>query len=478
MGDLLDAYTVLVLEAEPETDWAPELPVGIIEGDCRDVLRELPDACVQTVVTSPPYFGLRDYGTGEWSSGDENCDHVKGELRRGVNLANSVHLTRGGAKKIAEVGHVHYGAVCERCGAVRTDRQLGLEPTPAEFVDALVGVFREVRRVLRDDGTVWLNLGDSYASHDGGGWRDGNFPSSKGWEEHSARNRAGTYRAGGVKAKDLFGIPWMIAFALRDDGWYLRSDIVWSKPNPMPESVTDRPTKSHEYVFLLAKSRRYFYDAEAIRDEFVDERNGRDGSKLTRVRNVGGRTDGFTTPNGWAPPPGRAGKNKRTVWTIPSRPFPGAHFATFPPALVEPCVLAGSSARGACERCGAPWQRVSEKSYRSGPTYKDAGDETTLTMGRNRNVTRLGDGIEVTTVGWEPTCECGAGVVPCVVLDPFAGAGTVGVVAGQLDRHFIGVELKPDYAALARDRITKEGRPGNRKHEPPKVLAGQMEMPT
>ena len=249
----------------------------IIEGDCRDTLAGLPERSVQTCVTSPPYFGLRDYGH---------------------------------------------------------DGQLGLEPTPDEFVAALVAVFRGVRRVLRDDGTVWLNLGDSYAVN-GGARSYGSTDGALGRGDAPGFLRRAP---AGLKPKDLLGIPWMVAFALRADGWYLRSDIIWSKPNPMPESVTDRPTKAHEYVFLLSKGPRYFYDADAIREP--NDHPDRSGTNpRLAISTQPGNT--FQGRDGRAIESNPEGRNRRSVWTVATQPFPGAHFATFPPKLIEPCILAG-----------------------------------------------------------------------------------------------------------------------------------------
>lgn len=312
-------------------------------GDCMDVLRGLADASVDCCVTSPPYFGLRDYG-------------VAG--------------------------------------------QIGLEDTPDAFVDALVRVFREVRRVLRDDGTLWLNLGDSYASG-GRSTRDVDAV-NKGNTGAMQPHRPG---AGAAKPKDLLGIPWRVAFALQADGWYLRQDIIWHKPNPMPESVRDRCTKAHEYLFLLSKNERYYFDSEAMQEPAV----GRNAHDLTgtgyaapgQTRNRGNRTAkdgknealgertyaGFNARRNEATADGvPATRNRRSVWTVPTAPFKGAHFATFPSALIEPCVLAGSRHGG-------------------------------------------------------------------MVLDPFGGAGTTGLVAAQHGRIGVLCELNPAYVGIAERRI-------------------------
>ena len=254
----------------------------ILQGDCIEQMKTLDEKSVQTCVTSPPYFGLRDYGH---------------------------------------------------------DGQIGLEPTPDEFVQALVEVFREVRRVLRDDGTVWLNLGDSYAGSGRGRNADGTAPNPQGKQ---ATHRGSTdgeltpIETPGLKQKDLIGIPWMVAFALRADGWYLRQDIIWHKPNPMPESVQDRCTKAHEYIFLLSKSQRYFYDAEAIAEDVVKGAAGssfNDGQTAIHQLGRASDTERIEQPR----------RNKRSVWTVSTKPFSGAHFATFPPDLIEPCILAGSA---------------------------------------------------------------------------------------------------------------------------------------
>jgi len=259
----------------------PNGEATILIGDNRDTLPTLPEKSVQTVVTSPPYYGLRDYGN---------------------------------------------------------DGQIGLEPTPDEYVAALVDVFREVRRVLRDDGTLWLNLGDSYASNPASG---GEQSSKMTGGEHKRTPSIGYRRPANLKPKDLIGIPWRVAFALQADGWYLRQDIIWHKPNPMPESVTDRCTKAHEYLFLLSKSARYYYDADAVREGdqvYTRKAGGYHNDIGTKpkggeYRNKGGIADKDTTT---------VGRNRRSVWTIATQPYSGAHFATFPPKLIEPCILAGS----------------------------------------------------------------------------------------------------------------------------------------
>jgi len=351
-------------------------------GDCREVLRTLEADSVHMVCTSPPYWGLRDYGT---------------------------------------------------------PGQLGLEATPEEYVAAMVDVFREVRRVLRPDGTVWLNLGDSYAA--GGGIGGNGY--NDGRANRDLRGRSPV--TAGLKPKDLVGIPWRVAFALQADGWYLRSDIIWSKPNPMPESVTDRPTKAHEYLFLLAKSARYFYDAAAVREAATfDGTRGNGNARETTPLNG----DRWATHKGLTAYDG-SGRNLRSVWTIATAPYPGAHFATFPPRLVEPCVKAGSPEGGVCPDCGAPWARVVERT-----AMVIARSERTHSMGQTRSSGTMLAPPTSETTGWRPTCDHGGDPVPATVLDPFAGTGTVGLVAQSLSRRALLVDLNPEYLVqcLGRNR--------------------------
>ena len=345
------------------------MSVQILIGDALSRLRELPDASVHCCITSPPYWGLRAYG------GDPGM--------------------------------------------------IGLEATFAEHLDNLVAVFREVRRVLRDDGTCWLNYGDAYTSGDRATYRSG-ASDNKGHQVQDGQPRPKTPT--GLKPKDLMMMPARVAMALQDDGWWLRSEIIWHKPNPMPESATDRPTSSHEKLFLLSKAPRYFYDAEAVR---------------TR------------------------GANLRNIWTIATQAYPGAHFATFPEALVIPCIKAGTSEKGVCAECGAPWAREVESKTRfesgSGkagnvPAGKYAG--TAQAESGDYDI-RMGPVRDVMTTGWHQSCTCrnptfGSPVIhtrPATVLDPFAGSGTVGLVADKLGRDAILIEISEDYADMARRRI-------------------------
>jgi DNA modification methylase len=335
--------------------------------------------------------------------------------------------------------------------------QIGLEPSPQEYVRQMVEVFREVRRVLRNDGTVWLNLGDSYART--GGWSsndglDGLARGESGRAKSNIQNgRNGQKRPDSLKEKDLVGIPWRVALALQDDGWWLRSDIIWAKPNPMPESVTDRPTKAHEYIFLLTKSARYYYDADAVRVPHQPESLARDslGWKAAfkgRHTTPGEKRPHSTDHNGFLNP---AGANLRTVWTVPTSPFSDAHFATFPPKLIEPCVLAGTSEKGECPECGAPWKREVERT-----AMVINRSDRTHSKGQTRPSGTMVEPPSSTTTGWSHTCSHNAEPVPQLILDPFTGAGTTGLVATRKGRRFIGTELNPDYANMARNRIVND----------------------
>jgi len=275
----------------------------ILQGDVLDKLQEIESDSIQCVVTSPPYWNLRDYQTAEWEGGDENCSHIEQKC-----LASDKNTLAGG-KKGNQVTNIsmQYKSECKKCGAKRVDKQLGLEETPEEFVANLVKVFSEVKRVLKSSGTVWLNLGDSYYN------------------------------------KSLAGIPFKVAFALQSDGWYLRQDIIWHKPNPMPESVTDRCTKAHEYIFLLTKSSKYYYDADAIREPFAESSTGRLNQNIDKQVGTT-RANGGKKSNGNLKAVGdiEKGRNKRSVWTITTKPYKEAHFAVFPPKIPELCIKAGS----------------------------------------------------------------------------------------------------------------------------------------
>jgi DNA modification methylase len=435
-------------------------PLVVLCGDVVERLGELESESVHCCVTSPPYWGLRDYGTAEWEGGEAECDHLK-PFDAVSHATSGLKLAKNHAEAMSNVGHKHepYRNDCGKCGAKRIDSQLGLEKTPEEYVARMVEIFREVRRVLRKDGTLWLNLGDSYAANgvSGLGVTEGHGL-FRGGAKHDNRIREKSCPSG-LKPKDLVGIPWRVAFALQADGWYLRSDIIWSKPNPMPESVTDRPTRAHEYLFLLTKSPRYFYDSEAIREPELNEgrsqaeierqrkrREGNEFRKGTLVNDSCGTWRGNGNYIG--------GRNKRSVWTVATAPYPEAHFATYPPDLIKPCILAGTSAKGCCAKCGSPWNRIVEReiiNQSSSPRYSGVSLRNDSEDGRTERATK--------TLGWQRTCDpihCTGNDVtaPCTVLDPFAGSGTTGAVALELGRKAILIELNPTYCELIEQRCT------------------------
>ena len=395
--------------------------IRLLTGDCRDVLRTLPACSVHTVITSPPYYGLRDYGTAQWDGGDSGCDHVA-QRSVGASTLKNDGRPNPGILEHHKVPGVPYRDICGKCGARRIDRQLGLEATPEAYLSAMVEVFREVRRVLRDDGTCWVNQGDLFVN------------------------------------KQLQMMPARFALALQADGWFLRSSIIWAKPNPMPESCTDRPTSAHEHVFLLSKAARYFYDADAVREaqsEGTIERFGNGNAPRKPAVKQGGTDRQSDT---WRDPVGvlANGRNLRNVWTIATQAFPDVHYATFPTALVERCIRAGTSERGCCAACGAPWCRVTETNYTPGGP-KHSGNAKALRYIRDGE--REDSGYKTrhdTTTGWSPGCTCDAGVVPCTVLDPFIGSGTTALVADRLQRNAIGIDLNTDYARMAQERISRD----------------------
>lgn len=354
---------------------------GFIRADARFI--PLRDESVHCCVTSPPYWGLRKYV-------------VKGP-------------------------------------------QLGLEKTFEEYVAKMVEVLREVKRILRKDGTLWLNLGDSYGS---------------GRKTDHALGKQGF-------SKQLIGIPWRVAFSLQADGWYLRSDIIWSKPNPMPESVEDRPTKAHEYIFLFSKSQKYYFDAEAVKESSITHAVEHRGIGISNKRkdlrsdiesrhrsSIQGGQSMQAEPNGQ--------RNIRTVWTIATQPYPEAHFATFPEELPERCIKAGTSEKGCCPKCGKPWVRVVSRNTNSRMVEPSEIDRFgTGEAGIHRKVggqyQKWLDANPKKTIGWKPSCSCGQEPVPCVVFDPFIGSGTVGRVSEELGRRWVGLDL--GYGKLVKNRI-------------------------
>jgi DNA modification methylase len=301
----------------------------IKQGDCLEVLKTLPMESLNCCITSPPYWGLRDYGTGEWVGGDPACSHKRDSKQS--ELTQTGHRNLEGA-----VGDGIYKGKCKRCGAERKDRQIGLELTPESYVQKMVDVFREVRRVLSGDGTLWLNLGDSYSG-------SGKGPAGNlGGDERHLEEKHTKIIPEGLKQKDLVGIPWRVAFALQADGWYLRQDIIWHKPNPMPESVTDRCTKAHEYIFLMTKNSNYYFDNKVISENAISKQGkgaigrGQQSYAVASGKGMSPQQD----HSGWMGGDGNT-RNKRSVCSVTFKPYKEAHFATFPKELIEPCVLAG-----------------------------------------------------------------------------------------------------------------------------------------
>lgn len=387
-------------------------------------------------------------------------------------------MSGGDGKQYTNAGSNRVFAGDCACGARRIDAQIGLEASPEEYVATLVEVFREVRRVLRDDGTVWLNLGDSYARAQESNvtqTKDGNGKlASRAYPIHAKAGSSdngvgrgdrpgGRASAAALAPKQLVGIPWRVAFALQADGWYLRSDIIWSKKNPMPESVTDRPTRSHEYLFLLSKQSRYFYDVDAVREPYNLATLGRYAYDFGKGPSAAvSKSPAIGDGNGHHADPNPAGRNLRSVWNIATEPFPEAHFATFPKALVEPCVKAGTSEKGCCPECGAAWVREVEK---TAVPHPNGGHQGYRAKGDANGMTDMSDNPRfnwaVETTGWHPFCAHATEPIPCTVLDPFAGSGTTGVVALRLGRSFIGIELSPEYAEMARKSLeTDRSRDG------------------
>jgi len=439
--------------------------IKIIQGNCIDKLKELDDESVQCVVTSPPYWGLRDYGTATWEGGDENCEHLADRSKYEKNFNDSLQSTNTGTYARDIIGKWE----CPKCKAIRIDDQLGLESTPQEYVQSLVNVFREVKRVLKDDGTVWLNLGDSYV----GTGHKGDSKDPKHPEGRNAQKVALNHKVKGLKPKDLVGIPWRVAFALQDDGWYLRQDIIWAKPNPMPESVKDRCTKSHEYIFLLTKNPKYYYDTEAIKEEstWVESRpsgmvrNGKQyrdkvKGKYSDKNDYGGGGSSFLGHSGLYKANGElispsGTRNKRDVWTITTKPYSEAHFATFPTEIPELCIKAGTSEYGQCSNCQKPYIREIEREKNPDRDMESQrkyyAERTGRTDGHISGPSGLVDSVKF--IGWIPDCDCKAEVQPQVVLDMFAGAGTTGLVSDRLGRDSILIELNKDYTDLLEKRI-------------------------
>ena len=347
--------------------------IQFLQGNCIDKIKELKDNSIDCVVTSPPYWGLRDYGTAQWENGDINCDHIDPQQNRGKNSAKQSTNNKGQGTSTWKI--------CKKCGAKRIDKQLGLEPTYQEHIQNIVALFRVIKPKLKDSATVWLNYGDSYA-----GTVNGTKAKDIKNDDRGFVDKPFSTIQGVLKPKDLLMIPNRVAIALQDAGWYIRSEIIWHKPNPMPESVTDRPTNAHEKIWLITKNKKYYYDSESIKEKAKQNRWG--GKKPININNSKDKSNqfkGLTRERDMMPEK----RNKRNVWTVTTKPFRGAHFATFPKDLIEPCIKAGCPENG-------------------------------------------------------------------IVLDPFGGAGTTGIVAKSLNRQSILIELNPEYIKIAKKREEKE----------------------
>lgn len=506
--------------------------VRLYLGDVIRTLRRLPSQSVHCIITSPPYWGMRDYRTAEWEGGDPECKHEgkKKEKRTLQSRSFPPHYDdnyRSRTERDGATNAAQFGRYCVKCGATRIDQQIGSEITPEEYVTKMVEVGKEIYRVLRDDGTFWLNIGDSYTTET---QNNRNFKGKGSYERIGRKNNNEDFdpKNSGLAKGNLTGVPWMLAFALRSQcGFIIRNDVIWNKPNPMRESVENRCIKSHEYVFLLTKQSDYYFDHIAIREKASSKPHAPGNKKVAPEKTDTGHT---TTERQFSPDGFR---NKGSVWTIASESYPGLHYATFPTKLITPCILAGTSEKGCCAICGNPWRRVIKrvggppnhrikdglhKTKKDGHTPKTCHDEGIMSgAGISRLYKEFGDPV-IETIGWQPTCTCNGTfrhsyewvkvlrrkdkgkdkggekgrdhsqksnrhgkdsvslddnvevewvlerqkvthyipripledhpVVPCVVLDPFVGSGTVCAVSAKLHRRSIGIDLSREYLAL------------------------------
>ncbi len=433
----------------------------VLLGDCIESMKKLPAESVDMCVTSPPYYCLRDYGTASWDGGDENCDHLGKPVIQRVGF-NERYTGKAPVKsnKQGELREPFKGE-CGKCGAKRVDDQIGLEATLGGYIDNMVSVFNEVHRILKPEGTLWLNLGDSYNGSGGAGGDYNKGGLKEGQPKYPGRNEPT------LKRKDLMGVPWRVAFALQEAGWYLRQDIIWAKPNCMPEPVKDRCTKSHEYLFLLTKQEKYYYDHIAIKEPVLTASLKRaETSWDSDHPSTGFHGNGIHTEKMGTRFVDPAGRNKRSVWTVSPKPYKGAHFAVFPPELIEPCILAGTSAYGCCSKCGKAYLRfiqnggqeaIDESKGETQGRMKANGVKATDTQRRKKmsgaSHSKWRSENPDIMLGWQPNCECDAEVVPAVVLDPFGGSGTTAGVAVKHGRNAILCELNEEYAALIPSRV-------------------------
>ncbi len=476
----------------------------LLEGNCLEVLKSLPSNSIHCVITSIPYWSLRVYDIDPviWD-GDPKCKH---------NFESEIKINK---KRFSANAN---DVFCSKCGAWKGS--LGLEPSIDLFLKHIVDIFDEIKRVLRNDGTCWLNVGDSYAQQ---GVRNNKeqqlanqkraksknyhtqaFNSSKGWDRGVSSRSA--FDGTGIKTKDLVGQPWLVAFALRSAGWFLRADIIWHKLTAMPESVVDRPSRAHEYIFLLTKTASYYYDRFAVQEpaaaesfarasraissknKYVNGAPGQNKQRLNQPRKNAKESDKKAIVF--------AKRNRRTVWSFANQSFKGSHFATFPVVLPEICLKAGSSEHGCCYACAAPFKRIvkpsSEYSKLLGKGYHDHSADLyrgKMSAGKKNENFKHSVIAEYLTVGWKPTCSCyddkykafprtknhkkliaqnktgswikrakarplsHVPVVPCTILDPFAGSGTTMIASMLNNRNSIGIELSAKYVELAKERI-------------------------
>jgi len=472
-------------------------------------MAEIPNECVQMVCTSPPYWGLRKYeGQQELIWGDNHCEHEWAREERWLHRGStqSPLENKGGRMTQDKTSD----GCCSLCGAWKG--AFGLEPTPEMYVQHTIEILREVRRVLRKDGVVFWNIGDSYAAGKGTCFNPGGGKGS--FSTHGDRKDAGVYpldrgnvsmlKAQGLKPKDLCLIPFHIAIAAQQDGWWIRSVIIWNKPNPMPESVTDRPTNSYEFILMLTKSgtiqywthprkrgtrqqpkpdyiwihRRtglvvdyqpvsdrivkkfwtrhnlwrghdYYWDADAVREPSLCMQFGSAQRDTRETHGIGSGNSGINEAKRRARENGGfGGRNLRDVWTFPTMPYPEAHFAVFPEKLPELCIKAATSEKGCCSKCGAPWARVIAKTGHINsrePAHVPGNTPTKVDSTGWASTTRATD-------EWRPSCSCGLPPIPCIVLDPFAGTGTTLWVAKKLGRRAIGYDISQAYCQLALER--------------------------
>lgn len=487
----------------------------LIYGDARKI--PLPDESVQCIVTSPPYWGLRKYASEQelmWIPAHRGkkqaklCEHQfvdagqsrykpdRSTVGKDINGSGLIGGERGTqASKLARGEIVQFGGTCRLCGVWRG--AFGLEPTIEMYVAHTIEILRELRRVLRSDGVLFWNIGDSYAAHSGygGDLKSGDKQATNHGCLRGKENRL-PHRTPqiGLKPKDLCLVPSRIALAAQADGWWVRSLIIWAKPNPMPESVSDRPTDSYEHILMLTKSERYFWDAEAVREPQTGNAHSRGTEECNEAyQEARDSYRGFRSPQVELP----VGRNLRNVWNFPTQPYSGAHFATFPEEIPRRCILAATSVRGCCQQCGAPWERVIRKpegpqsipsgwhqsgSNRWRPEHverfgeyagkhaetdpQEPGRRMLLNLKASRDA-GFGDSFAPsTTIGWAPTCRCRGQrgkVTPCLVLDPFGGSGTTGKVAIELARRAVLLDIaygeKDSYRELAERRTSGVQRP-------------------